>query len=176
MENLAARIEIKEAGADDAQLISVLATATFYEAYFEQDESRNLANYIREAFDLEVIRTDLTDPDATFYIVYLDTKACGFAKLVKNSTADGVTTRNTIELKRIYILERVLGKGVGSILLNHCLDESRRQGFETLWLGVWDENLKAQRFYDRHGFKQVGSVSMPYGAVVGTNFVMEKKL
>ena len=176
MEDPADRIEIREARADDAQLISVLATATFYEAYFEQDESLNLANYIREAFDLDVIQTDLKNPDATFYIIYLDTKACGFAKLLKNSTADGVASKNTIELKRIYILERVLGKGVGGILLNHCLETSRQQGFETLWLGVWDENLKAQRFYDKHGFKPVGSISMPYGAVVGTNFVMEKKL
>ena len=69
-----------------------------------------------------------------------------------------------------------LGKGLGALLLKHCLEAAKSKGFKTLWLGVWEENRRAQRFYEKHGFKRVGTLTFPYGDTVGTNFVLEKVL
>ena len=169
-------VSIRQATADDAVLISVLASTTFYEAYFEQDESANLAGYISETFEINGMRIELIDPDSTFFLIFLDGKAVGFAKLITNSRVDCISQSKVIELKRIYILERVWKSGVGKMLLEHCIAEARSRDFDVLWLGVWEENARAQRFYAKFGFTEVGTISFPYGDVVGTNLVLEKRL
>ena len=170
------KILIRRATAADATLIAVLASTTFYEAYFEQDESANLARYIAESFDIETIAAELADPRSTFFIISLNEKAVGYARLIAGSTTDGVSAGGVIELKRIYILERLWGKSVGEALLDHCIGAAVERGFAVIWLGVWDENLRAQRFYAKFGFREVGKISVPYGDVVGVNLVLEKLL
>jgi ribosomal protein S18 acetylase RimI-like enzyme len=170
------QIVIRRAGAEDVNLISVLGAVTFYEAYFEQDDPPDLANYIAEAFAPEEIRLELEDENSTFFIIFEEGKAVGYAKLLENSKADCIERGNSIELKRIYILERVYGTGIGEILLKHCIETAKKKGFKTIWLGVWEENHRALRFYKKFGFHPVGKISFPYGATVGTNIVMAKDL
>ena len=157
-------------------LVSVLGTVTFYEAYFEQDDPHSLTDYINESFEPAKIRAEIEDACAAFYIIFLDRRAVGYAKLRTDSKADGVKNETAIELQRIYVVERVFGKGIGERLLKHCFETARAQGFETLWLGVWEENRRAQRFYEKHGFRRVGTLTFPYGDSVGINFVLEKVL
>ncbi|CAN5461495.1 spermidine/spermine N(1)-acetyltransferase [soil metagenome] len=169
-------VTIRTATKDDAVLISVLASATFYEAYFEQDESHNLSNYISGSFAVDCIRAEITDADSAFFLIFLAGKAVGYAKLIADSLTDCVQRSKAIELKRFYLVERVWQTGVGRALLEHCIDEAKSREFDVIWLGVWEENLRAQRFYAKCGFTQVGTVTFPYGDVDGTNLVLEKKL
>ena len=169
-------ISIRKASVNDAVLISVLASTTFYEAYFEQDESSNLAGYIHESFDLATVRAEIADPQSTFFLIFFEGKAVGYARLIDGSTTEGVTAGRVIELKRIYILERVWGTGIGETLLMHCVETARNRGFATIWLGVWEENQRAQKFYAKYGFKRVGTVTFPYGDVDGTNLVLQLPL
>ena len=176
MNDLAGKIEIRRAHSADAKLVSLLGAVTFYEAYFEQDAPDSLADYIHESFELSKIRAEIESPDAEFFIVFLDRRAVGYAKLRTGSQGDGVKSANSIELQRIYVVERVFGKGVGERLLRHCLETAKARGFETLWLGVWEENRRARRFYEKQGFRRVGTLFFPYGDTVGTNHVMEIEL
>jgi diamine N-acetyltransferase len=176
MNDPAGKIEIRRADAADAELVSVLGAVTFYEAYFEQDDPPDLANYIHESFALTKIRAEIEDKHAEFFIIFLDKHAVGYAKLRTDSKAEGVKNERAIELQRIYVVERVFGRGVGARLLKHCLEAARERGFETLWLGVWEENRRARKFYEKHGFRRVGTLTFPYGDAVGINFVLEKVL
>ena len=137
-------ISIRKASVDDAVLISVLASTTFYEAYFEQDESSNLAGYIHESFDIETVQAEIEDPRSTFFLIFLGGKAVGYARLIDDSTTDGVADNRVVELKRIYILERVWRTGIGDTLLMHCVKTVRDKGFAVIWLGVWEENRRAR--------------------------------
>ena len=169
-------IEIKKADAADARLLAVLATTTFYEAYFEQDAPHDLAAYIGESFDLVKIENELADPASAFFIAFLDEKAVGYAKLIAGSRDPSITTARTIELKRIYVLERVWRKGIGEKLLEHCMEAARLLGNKSLWLGVWEQNDRGRGFYEKQGFVKVGTLEFPYGDSVGINHVMEKML
>jgi diamine N-acetyltransferase len=169
-------IEIKKAGSADARLIFVLATATFYEAYFEQDDPHDLANYIFDSFNADSVSEQIADPAATFFIAYHDGHGVGYVKLVAGSREPCITANKVIELKRIYLIERVWRKGVGEVLLRHCIDEARRMGMDSIWLGVWQMNARALPFYEKHGFVKVGTLEFPYGDSVGINDVMELRL
>lgn len=166
-------LTIRKADSNDAVLLSVLASTTFYEAYFEQDESHNLAAYIYQSFEPDHLRTELDDPSSTFFVAAVNGKAVGYARLIAGSTTDGVTGDAIVELKRFYVLERLWKAGVGRQLLERCIEHSRQLGFDTLWLGVWEENLRAQRFYSKFGFRQVSTLVFPYGDVEGTNLVLQ---
>lgn len=176
MKTVEGKIEIRKAQETDAKLIRVLGAVTFFEAYFEQDDAHDLANYIHESFDLKKILSEIADKNTTFFIIDLDDHAVGYAKLRENSKVECIKSENSIELQRIYVIERVYGTGIGEQLLKYCLETAKARGFETLWLGVWEENKRAQKFYAKHGFKRVGELEYPYGETVGINFVLEKVL
>jgi len=174
-----AKLKIRQVGPgdgstnDDARLISVLGTVAFYEAYYLQDEPESLVGYILDSFSPELILAEIDDPAATFFVVYNDEKAVGFAKLRRGEPHASVLGESPIELQRIYIIENVYGKGVGEHLLRHCLEFARSEGRKTLWLGVWQENLRGQRFYQKHGFRKVGTKPFPYGDDVESNHIMQ---
>jgi len=169
-------LSIRQADISDTNIICALGVTTFYEAYFEQDESSDLANYVLESFSQAQIEDELTDTNSTFFIAELDGKAVGYAKLRENSTVDCLKNENAVELHRIYILERAKGKGVGGELMNRCFETARAKGYETIWLGVWERNSAAQKFYEKLGFVKVGELQFPYGETVGTNFVLKSEL
>jgi len=169
-------LNIMKAGIADAKLLSVLATATFYEAYCEQDDPHDLADYIWASFEVNSITEQLADPHSTFFIAYRDGVAAGYAKLIDGNREPSVRAEKTIELKRFYILERVWRQGVGELLLDHCVEQARRLGRNSIWLGVWQQNARARPFYEKHGFLKVGTLEFPYGDSVGINDVMEKSL
>lgn len=166
-------VAIRKAGIADLRLISVLATACFYEAYFEQDDPHDLSNYISENFSHERLSDELRSAESTFLIAFHRGRAVGYAKLRDGEPHESIENKNAIELQRIYLIERVWGTGVGAVLLERCVAEARWMGREILWLGVWEENRRGLSFYSKHGFKRVGSLTFPYYNSVGINAVMQ---
>jgi len=63
------------------------------------------------------------------------------------------------EISSIYLLPDYIGKGYGKILMGTALSELKRQGFETVFLWVLEENRRARDFYERYGFLQTGGFS-----------------
>jgi diamine N-acetyltransferase len=173
---LADEIEVRAAGPEDARLLSVVATTSFYEAYFEQDDPHDISDYIVDCFEVSAISGQLADPHSTFFIAYADGRVVGYAKLLDESREPCITAGRTIELKRIYVVERAWRRGVGEALLDHCLAHARRMGKDSIWLGVWQLNQRALPFYEKHGFRKVGTIEFPYGDSVGINDVMELNL
>ncbi|QYO65636.1 GNAT family N-acetyltransferase [Leptolyngbya sp. 7M] len=169
-------LRIVRASGDDAAIVSVLGGVTFYEAYFEQDTPSDLSNYIIETFAPEVIKAEFSDPAIEYYLAMLNGKAVGFIKLMFGTEAEGIDPAVSIELKRIYTLERVWGRGVGDRLMRFAIERARELGFQYLWLGVWQENSRALGFYEKYGFDRVGTITFPYGDSVGINKVLRLKI
>jgi ribosomal protein S18 acetylase RimI-like enzyme len=77
-----------------------------------------------------------------------------------------------VELERIYVDKSAIGRGVGAALMEACLDAARRGGHRTLWLGVWERNPNAIGFYERLGFRQVGTHGFRFGSKLQTDLLM----
>ncbi len=169
-------IAIRKAETSDIKIICALGVTTFYEAYFLQDDSRDLASYILESFSSEQIEKELNDKDSTFFIAEFDGYAVGYAKLRANAPAECLREANAVEIQRIYILEKMKGRRVGDALMQRCFDEARRRSYEAVWLGVWEKNTAAQGFYLKYGFVKVGELDFPYGETVGTNHILKLDL
>jgi len=81
-----------------------------------------------------------------------------------------------VELQRLYVSPDFHGGGVGRLLVESVEKIAREEGFVTLWLGVWEENFKAQKVYERMGFGKVGSHDFVMGSCVQTDWILTKRL
>ena len=89
---------------------------------------------------------------------------------------DGVIGEKPIELVRLYVSRESLGSGVGAALMQACIREAKQRGYETLWLGVWEHNHRAQAFYRKWNFIEVGKHMFQLGDDAQTDILMQRSI
>ena len=171
-------ISIRIAGLDDAKQLTDLAYTTFWDAFAHHPKNApdDLNHYMRQAFNLDQIASELADPSSVFLIAEIDGRPAGYAKLIIGSTEDGITAARPIELSRLYSHQEYIGKGVGQNLMDACFERARRHDHDVMWLGVWEYNPRAQRFYEKNGFRVVGNHTFLLGSDPQTDLLMQKEL
>lgn len=169
-------LKIRPATISDVKIIAALGITTCYEAYFELDPSTDLAEYCVNFFSLEQLTAEFKDVNSTFLIAEFDGKAVGYAKLREGKKIECLRGVKAIEVQRIYILEKMKGIGLGESLMNRCAEIGQAKGYETLWLGVWEKNIAAQKFYEKIGMNRVGTTDFSDGKNEFINLAYAKEL
>lgn len=148
-------LSIRTAHPSDAALISDLGARTFYESYADQNTAEDMAMYLSEHFTPEQMLSEIHDPDALFFIAFLENEVVGYTK-VRNDREKSPQP-GSLQLQRIYVVKEHKGKGIGAALLEACLEYARNRGFFSIWLSVWEQNPAAIAFYYKCGFVQTGT-------------------
>lgn len=171
-------ISIRQATPDDAKLLTDLSYTTFWDAFAHHPKNApdDLAHYMRQAFSLEQISAELVDEKNVFLIAEIEGKAAGYAKLIIDNIEPGITAERPVELSRLYSHQEYIGKGVGQDLMNACFERAKSHAHDVMWLGVWEYNPRAQRFYEKNGFRIVGKHTFQLGADPQTDLLMQKEL
>jgi ribosomal protein S18 acetylase RimI-like enzyme len=167
-------VSIRRANADDASLLTELGARTFEETFAADNNAEDMAAYLAASFNLAQQSAELDDPDATFFIAEVEGNAAGYAKLQAGAPAPEVVGAKAVELVRLYVSREWLGRGVGEALMRACVEEARRAGHETIWLGVWERNGRAQAFYRKWSFRAVGEHVFQLGSDAQTDILMER--
>lgn len=171
----------------DITAITQLARDVFHATY-PHIEKVALGAYLDKSYSEEAIRRDLGDP-AKHVIVAEDGSnddnqavIIGFAFLSTDSsdsepciTADP-TILDPVELMRIYVHQNHQGTGVAKALMDASLDWCKVQGYQDVWLGVFPENKRAVRFYQKYGFEKIGTHAFSLGGHVDVDDIMVKRL
>ena len=89
---------------------------------------------------------------------------------------EGITGDKPVELVRLYVSRESLGRGVGAALMQACIGEAKQQGYQTLWLGVWEHNSRAQAFYRKWNFHEVGTHVFQLGEDPQTDILMQRSI
>lgn len=171
-------LKIRRGTTADAETLAPLAVRIFNDAFADNplNKPEDMHAYISEAFSVEQTRRELGGADTIFFIAEVGGAMIGYAKLQEATTEECVTDARPIELSRLYILKDFHGRGVAEKLMNECFGLARSRLYATMWLGVWEHNLRARRFYEKLGFYQVGSHVFQLGSDAQIDWVMEKKL
>jgi ribosomal protein S18 acetylase RimI-like enzyme len=169
-------IVIRTATVADAELISSLARQTFDEAFTPTNDPVSMRDYMDAAFQPAVQAVELANPPNHFYLAEIDGAAAGYAMIRQGSIEPGISADRPIELVRLYALQAYLGRGIGPALMDHCLTEATRLGHDVIWLGVWEFNPRAQTFYRKYGFREVGTHVFQLGAEAQTDLLMQRPL
>lgn len=166
----------RRATIDDARLLAELGARTFSETFADDNSAADMAEYLTSAFSEAQQASELADPRCTFHIAETDGVAVGYSLLRSGSGPDSVTNDQPIELVRLYVSREHLGRGVGAGLMQVCISEARELGYQTLWLGVWEHNHRAQAFYRKWDFREVGTHIFQLGGDAQTDLLMERPL
>jgi diamine N-acetyltransferase len=170
------QVTIRRGTLDDAGLLSELGARTFAETFAADNTPEDLAAYMATSFNVARQTAELEDPGSTFLIAEVDGRAAGYAKLHDGEPENGVEGAKPVELVRLYVSREWLGRGIGAQLMRACLDEARQAGHETIWLGVWEGNPRAQAFYRKWDFRTVGEHIFQLGSDPQRDILMERTL
>ena len=170
------RMEIRVATVADAAAIAAIAERVFVRAFGPDNTPENLAAYVPTAFGEAVQRRELEDPSCVYLLAYVDGALAAFALLRVGATDAAVHGDAPVEIQRFYVDHDFHGRGVAAHLMEACVATAQERGGHTLWLGTWEKNARAIRFYEKCGFTDVGSHPFVMGSEVQTDRVMTREI
>jgi ribosomal protein S18 acetylase RimI-like enzyme len=173
------QVIVRDARPEDALQIAELGALIFSTSFGHSVDPDDLRTYLKESYSVEATTADLTSPSKDMIVATNgeNGEIIGFA-LLRRGTNDPCIEHleSKIELQRLYVHPDFHGKGVGKSLEAQAEDLARKQMFEYIWLGVWEENHNAIMVYNKIGYKKVGSHDFTTGRTVQKDDVMVKRL
>ncbi|WP_339877254.1 GNAT family N-acetyltransferase [uncultured Algoriphagus sp.] len=160
--------------ANFADLISLLelARASFIQAFTEGNKIENVNAYLEEAFTEEQFSEEMENPASVFFLLEVGRKLAGYAKVNFVPAQTDLQDNSSLEVARLYLLDEFIGLGLGKILFNHTINFAKLNRKKYLWLGVWEKNKRAIKFYEKHGLSIFSSHPFPFGDEIQTDFLM----
>ena len=168
-------IQFRKCTIDDLVVLRDISAKTFVTAFAAQNTKEDMAIYVAKAFTPAQIKAELDNKDSLFYFVQIADKIIGYLKLNVN-TAQTEAISNGLEIERIYLLSAFQGKGYGQIMMDKAFEIAKALKKTRLWLGVWEKNKGAIRFYERNGFKQFTTHDLFLGKDLQTDWLMDISL
>lgn len=177
----------------DAPALSSLASACYIQTFGHLYATEDLDRFIHEAYAPEVLSAELADPQRPTWLLFDNSTEAG--QTTSDAETLGEASEGTLigyvtvcpahlphpdvkptdgEVQRLYLLREYQGGGRGSMMLRHAIDYLLSEGPRPLWIGVFSENLRAQRLYGRHGFKLVGEYKFMVGDHADREFIMRR--
>lgn len=157
-------IAYRDAAPGDGPELAAMAARCFTDTFGHLYRPADLATFLDSAFGADGLPRQIDDPDFAIRLATHDGRIVGFAKIGPNvlpfPDAEGA---KAVELYQLYVLADHHGDGVGPALMDWTIATARAQGADTLTLTVFTENHRAQAFYRRYGFVDVGRIDFPVG-------------
>lgn len=165
----------------DAEAIAEVAAATFALACPPDVTPESVSSFVAEHLTAERFAEYLADPGRSLLVAEQADAVVGYAMLVHGDPYDEdaravVTHLPTTELSKIYVLPTVHGSGVARDLMAATVDSARAAGAAGIWLGTNQANVRAHRFYEKSGFRRVGTKRFKVGARWEDDYVFELPL
>ncbi|QIY90071.1 GNAT family N-acetyltransferase [Chryseobacterium gallinarum] len=169
-------IIINKASPEDWEIIQELGILTFTETFSEDNSEEAMEKYLEESFNTEKIKSELNNPDSIFYIAWEEDDPVGYLKVNSGNAQTELQDNNSLEIERIYVKKSHHGKKVGQLLYDQAVDTAKALQKSYVWLGVWEENLRALQFYRKNGFVEFDKHIFRLGDEEQTDLMMKKTL
>ncbi|NRG32791.1 GNAT family N-acetyltransferase [Niallia circulans] len=160
----------------DIHKLQDISLETFDETFRNQNSPENMKDYLEKAFNLEQLKKELSNLSSQFYFVYLNKELAGYLKINRMDAQSEQMGEDSLEIERIYIKGKFQKHGIGQVLMNKAIDIAKKESKKKIWLGVWEKNKKAIRFYQKFGFVQTGAHSFYMGNEEQSDYIMIKIL
>jgi len=166
---------IKKVDLHEIDLLADISLSTFTESFYHQNDPSDFEEYAEKSLKPEVLLKEWEDPRSEFYFLYnTENKLIGYFKLNIGINRFQQPVSDHMELQRIYISDKNKSQGAGGYLLSQILHYAKSLKMTTIWLGVWEHNPGAIRFYERNGFKRVGDHHFNLGQSRQLDYILER--
>lgn len=169
-------IILRQCTLDNFDVLRQLSIRTYYETFTHLNTAEDMEAYLKDAFNVDKLCSELNDMNSEFYSLYYNEKLAGYLKLNEAPSQTDINDKASLEIERIYISSEFQGEGLGRYLMEQAINMAIERNKQYTWLGVWEKNEKAINFYQKNGFYKIGTHSFVMGNDVQTDFIMRKDL
>jgi ribosomal protein S18 acetylase RimI-like enzyme len=145
-------IKITLVSLEDYKSVQSIGRETFYETFADSNSEEDMQKYISESFSDGKVKEELSNVDSLFFIAWEDNVPIGYLKINTGKSQTELQDPHAVEIERIYVKAAHHGKKVGQLLYDKALEIAQQTNKESIWLGVWEKNPRAIRFYEKNGF------------------------
>lgn len=168
-----------------APALAEVAAVTFPLACPPHSRPENIAAHIAKALSPQQFARWIDDDVHEVIAAREGGQVIGYALLVHACPVDPDVQKvidgdRITEISKVYVLPdhhgAVRDDRPAHRLMAAALDSARARGSETVWLGVSQLNERAQRYYRKMGFRQVGTKTFDMNGIVEHDYVMRQDL
>jgi len=160
----------------DARVIASLSRQTFYDTFHKQNTAEDMKLFLEANFNANAIQQEIDDPGNIFIVAEEGDLPLGYAKLSKDVCRIDGDDVMALEICRLYAVKDSIGKGVGKALMQQCLEIARQEQKDVIWLGVWEHNYRAIKFYESFGFQKFSEHVFMLGNDVQNDWLMRREV
>ncbi|SEB39124.1 hypothetical protein SAMN04489761_0388 [Tenacibaculum sp. MAR_2009_124] len=169
-------MKIKKVNIRDIEKLKEIGKRTFFETFASDNSEENMKEYLKNAFSTEKLKEEVSTPNTQFYFAQLNGNIIGYLKINFQQSQTEIKDKNALEIERIYVLQEFHGKQVGQLLYEKAFELAEEKRVEYIWLGVWEKNPRAIRFYEKNGFVTFDKHIFTLGNDEQTDIMMKLKL
>ena len=141
----------------EAPALSKMAKQTFYDTFTGTCTEEDMQAFLEQYYNLEQIKKELSNQDDYCFFAEINGEPVGYIRFMEDSSNFAEVNKwKSLELKRLYILKEYHGKGIAQKLIEFFIAFAEEYQYELVWLGVWEYNFRAQKFYSKYGFINSG--------------------
>lgn len=167
---------IRKISIEDIEKLQDLSKSTFIDTFGAENSKENMEEYVNSTYSIKNLSKELLKPDSLFFFAEDKKRVMGYLKLNINSAQTEKYFSNSLEIERIYVLPEAKGQGIGKKFISLAEYEAKKLNVNTIWLGVWEKNYKALKFYEKMGFKVVDKHIFNLGNDKQTDLIMSKQI
>lgn len=166
-------MQVRKLNFKDVENLQKISITTFRETFEEVNTEEDMQKYLAENLSLEKLKSELENPNSEFYFAENDNQILGYLKLNFGNAQTENQGNETLEIERIYVLKEFFPLKIGQILFEKSVEIAQEKNMKFIWLGVWEENKRAIRFYEKNGFEIFGKHDFVLGKDVQTDLMMK---
>ena len=141
---------IKKVTIQEVEQLQNIAIRTFVDTFGADNNQQDMEDYVANKLSKSQLESELLSPNSHFYFAIDGDKVAGYLKLNTNEAQTELQGNDALEIERIYVLKDYHGLKVGQLLYQYALDFATELNIKRIWLGVWEENKRAIRFYEKN--------------------------
>lgn len=168
---------VRDAAEGDATAIGAFLAERFAATFGHIYASSDLAAFLESVYAPDAMAADLAAVGSAHCLAEIDGALVAVASLgAVGLPIQGRPCESGVELHRLYLADVVKGTGLADALMAWVFKEARGALANALYLGVWSENYRAQRFYARHGFRRAGAYLFPVGKARDLEWILRAEV
>lgn len=169
-------IAVNRVTLNDIDQLQKIGRQTFSETFSAGNTEENMQKYLQDGFSIEKLEKELNNKNSEFYFALINGNVIGYLKLNTGQSQTEIQSEKALEIERIYVLQEFQGKEIGQVLYQKAMQVANEKKVNYVWLGVWEENQRAIRFYQKNGFVEFDRHIFRLGDDEQTDIMMKKNI
>ncbi len=169
-------MKIRECTAEDLEIIRSISEITFVETFGADNREEDMKAYLQENFSVEKLYEELSDSRSRYLLVFVSDQPAAYMKINFGEAQTEKGHEHSLEVQRIYVEKKYKGQKIGQKLIEKAVETAKAENLKYIWLGVWEHNTAAIRFYEKMGFVRFDRHVFMLGDDIQTDDLMKLEL